>query len=175
MTKKRVWSSIPIAFSNCVKQYLLIFVKQYPLDLVKQYPKAISKRPKIQWSKSGQNSRFLKVLHRGCTGGGQGLCSGAQGVHRERTVPVFPNFFAFQAREMRFGEQNWIKWVSHGVAQSTMWHRGSAQGGTMHVFPNFFAFQARNEIWRAEVFEHFMYPGLWSVVKRTHFSFLSTF
>ena len=48
----------------------------------------------------------------GCTGVAQGLHRGrrgsAQRAHREHAVPILPNFFAFQAREMKFGEQNGI-------------------------------------------------------------------
>ena len=56
----------------------------------------------------GKNSVSRMGLHKG---GAQGVHSTkghagrAQGVQRERTVHVFPNFFAFQAREMKFGEQ----------------------------------------------------------------------
>ena len=42
-----------------------------------------------------------QAAHRGCAGG-------AEGAHREHAVPILPNFFAFQAREMKFGEQNGI-------------------------------------------------------------------
>ena len=61
-----------------------------------------------QWSNGG----ILRGLHRGCTWGAQGAhreCTeSAQGAHREHAVPISPNFFAFQARGMKFGEHNGI-------------------------------------------------------------------
>ena len=75
-----------------------------------QYPKSISKRPLTKWSNGGQNSGILRGLHRGCKRVAQGLHRGrrasAQRAHKEHAVPILPNFFAFQAREMKFGEQN---------------------------------------------------------------------
>ena len=98
-TQKRWWSSIPSAFSLCVEQYLLILWSSIPWTLwssiPNQFQKGLGHTVVKQWS----NSRFLRELHKGCT-------VGAQGAHSGRTVHVFPNFFAFQAREMKCGEQN---------------------------------------------------------------------
>ena len=118
MTKKKPWISIPNSFlilwisipvsCGSVSQTHFWFcgsVSLYPVD---QYPKSISKRPLTKWSNSVQTVGFSE----GCTGVAQGLHRGrrgsAQRAHREHAEPILPNFFAFQAREMKFGEQNGI-------------------------------------------------------------------
>ena len=106
-----LWISIPVSCGSVSQTHFWFCgsVSLYPVD---QYPKSISKRPLTKWSNGGQNSGILRGLHRGCTGVAQGLHRGrrgsAQRAHREYAVPILPNFFAFQAREMKFGEQNRI-------------------------------------------------------------------
>ena len=73
------------------------------MDLVEQYPKSISKKPRLQ---SGQTVGFSGNCTRVAQGAHKGRTGGAQGAHRGRAVHIFPSFFAFQDREMKFGEQN---------------------------------------------------------------------
>ena len=106
-----LWISIPVSCGSVSQTHFWFCgsVSLYPVD---QYPKSISKRPLTKWSNGGQNSGILRGLHRGCKRVAQGLHRGrrasAQRAHREHAVPILPNFFAFQAREMKFGEQNGI-------------------------------------------------------------------
>ena len=87
----------PISFFFVCGAVSFDLVEQYLLDLVEQYPKSISKRPRLNSGQtvgsSGNCTRVAQGAHKGRTGG-------AQGAH------IFPSFFVFQAREIKFGEQN---------------------------------------------------------------------
>ena len=93
----------PISFLFVCGAVSFDLVEQYLLDLVEQYPKSISKKPRLQ---SGQTVGFSGNCTRVAQGAHKGRTGGAQGAHRGRAVHIFPSFFAFQDREMKFGEQN---------------------------------------------------------------------
>ena len=131
MAKKRPWISIPNSF-------LILWISipgscgSVSLDPVDQYPKSISEMPMTQWSNSGQNSGFLRGLHRGCTGGSEGAhrerTESAQRAHRESTgsmqCPFLPTFLLFKLERwnlvsrMESWLQNHFKFlVAHGHSQ----------------------------------------------------------
>ena len=93
----------------------LIFnlVDRYPwilcISIPNQFQKGLGDTVVKLGSNGDRNSGSLMGLHQGGAQGVQstmGQTGRAQGVHGERTVHVCPNFFAFQARAMKFGEQN---------------------------------------------------------------------
>ena len=109
------------------------FVDQYPWILWISIPGSCGSVSQInfrnandtvvkQWSKQWVSQRVAQGLHRGFRGGAQGAhreCTkSAQREHREHAVPISPNFFAFQAREMKFGEQNGIM----RIVSNFWWH-----------------------------------------------------
>ena len=75
-----------------VEQYLLILWSSIPNQFQKGLGYAVVKTVGF----SGNYTRVAQRLHKGRTGG-------AQGAH---SALFSPNFFAFQARNMKFGEQN---------------------------------------------------------------------
>ena len=81
---------------------------------MEQYPKSISKGPRLR---SGQNSGFLRQLHKGCTGV-------AQGVHKDRTLHVFSQLFLlFKLERRNLGAQGHFKFsVAHGHFKFSVAH-----------------------------------------------------
>ena len=83
---------------------------------------------------SAQHKRAHKGAHRGA----QGAHNGRTG---SRTAHVFPNFFAFQAREMKFDEQIWWQMVLsnspwHTVISNSLWHTVISKTDRL-IFVNF--------------------------------------
>jgi hypothetical protein len=83
-----------------------------------------------QWVSHGVTQKGAhreRTAQKGTQGSTQGRTGGAQWAHREPHSPRFPNFFAFQAREMKFDEQIWWHMVIsnspwHTVISNSLWH-----------------------------------------------------
>ena len=115
-----LWISIPVSCGS-VSQ---INFKKAPDKVVKR------------WSKQWDSQRVAQGLHRGRRGS-------AQRAHREHAVPILPNFFAFQAREMKFGEQN-------GIMTSESFQ---IFGGTRSFTNSLWHTVISNSLWHTVIFE----------------------
>ena len=90
------------------------------------------KQQSKQWVSHGVAQKGAHRVRTAQTGTQESPQWGHSGRRGSRTVHVFPNFFAFQAREMKFDEQIW--W--HMVILNSPWHTVISKTDRL-IFVNF--------------------------------------